>query len=149
MFLTNEQWSLIEPMIAPHIPARSGLGRPPIDERWVLDGIFWKISHNAAWYDLPPEYPSYQTCFRRYRLWIRLGVLSVILGVLQKDLCERGGLDFARAYQEGRIIIKKGLGEWRCAFEPQYSGTWQQSTAMIFLGIALKKLKQRRTLRIE
>jgi transposase len=106
MFLTNEQWSLIEPLLAPHIPARSGLGRPPIDERLVLDGILWKISHNAAWYDLPPEYPSYQTCFRRYRLWKHLGVLNRILRALQ-------------------------------------------STALIFLGIALKRLKQRRTLRIE
>jgi hypothetical protein len=75
--------------------------------------------------------------------------LNRILRALQIDLCERGGLDFARAYQDGTITIKKGFGEWRCTFDPQYAGTWQQSTALIFLGIALKRLKQRRTLRIE
>ena len=149
MHLTDEQWQLIEPVISPNIPARTHLGRPPINERLVMDGILWKISHNAPWYDLPPEYPSYQTCFRRYRLWQRLGVLPTVLKLLNKDLRERGGLSFEDAYENGEISIQLSKRGWHCTFTEQYKDTWQQSTALIYLGIALKKARLRRTLIIE
>ena len=58
--LTDEQWQVIEPLIPPPSSAATR-GRPPINERAVLDGIFWKIINASAWYHLPSEYPSWQT----------------------------------------------------------------------------------------
>ncbi|MGW1592846.1 transposase, partial [Streptomyces sp. NPDC002343] len=46
--LTDESWSVIEPLLA---PAR--MGRPVRDRRQVVNGILWKLSTGAAWRDLP------------------------------------------------------------------------------------------------
>ena len=55
--LTDDQWAVIQPLIP--IPASAGSrGRPPIDERAVLDGIFWKLRIASPWYDMPDRYPS-------------------------------------------------------------------------------------------
>jgi transposase len=62
MNLTDEQWRLIEPILPP--PSPSDRGRPPLDRRAVLDGILWKFRTDNPWYDMPPDYPSYQTCYR-------------------------------------------------------------------------------------
>src|SRR3989304_787187 len=71
--------------------------RPPIDERLVLEGILWKLNRNAPWYDMPPEYPSYQTCYRRYRMWQRTDVMRKILLALWDDLFKRGCSEFISA----------------------------------------------------
>ena len=42
--LTDEQWAKIEPLIPPPESA-AGRGRPPIDERLVLDAILRKLKH--------------------------------------------------------------------------------------------------------
>ena len=69
--LTDEQWAEIKPLINPTGSAATR-GRPPIDERLVLDAILWKLASNKPWYDLPVsqgsvQFPSRQTCYRRYR----------------------------------------------------------------------------------
>ena len=42
--LTDEQWAKIESLIPPPESAATR-GRPPIDERLVLDAILWKLKH--------------------------------------------------------------------------------------------------------
>ena len=146
MPLTDEQWQLIQPLIAPHLPADRSLGgRPPIDERRVLDGILWKLSNNLPWYSLPPEYPSHQTCYRRYRQWLRLGVLESIFGALYRDCLVRGGLDPIAAVEQGLVRLKFQKGEWRCLVSPHLQDTWQLSVILLFLGLAVKHMQTYRT----
>src|SRR5574341_765243 len=95
MDLTDEQWQLVEPLLLP-LPPR-GRGRPPRDGRAVLNGILWKLCTGEPWYNLPPAYPSHQTCYRYYRQWQRAGLLREILARLEEDLRVRGGLDLQRA----------------------------------------------------
>ena len=49
--LTDEQCDCIESCFSP----RSKIGRPPVDRRMVLDGIFWILRTGAPWRDLPME----------------------------------------------------------------------------------------------
>jgi len=76
MHLTYEQWRLIEPILPP--PSPFYRGRPPLDRRAVLDGILWKFRTGSPWYDMPPDYPSYQTCYRCHHKWDRDGVMQKI-----------------------------------------------------------------------
>lgn len=39
------------------------------DNRQVLEGILWVLRSGARWRDLPPQYPSASTCWRRLRDW--------------------------------------------------------------------------------
>ena len=140
MALTDEQWRLVQPLLPPPSPMLRG--RPPLDDRLILDGILWKLSSNTPWYDLPAAYPSYQTCYRRYHLWNRLGVFPRVLSTLYQDLRQRGGLDVVQALRQGLISFKPRPGGWKIVVAPSLEGTWQLSTALIFAGQVLKEFKR-------
>lgn len=90
MDLTNEQWSVLEPLIG-DLPKRAdGRGRPWRRSREVLNGIVWIVRTGAQWADLPDRYPPYQTCHRRFHRWVRDGTFERVLEALAEDLKERG-----------------------------------------------------------
>src|SRR2546426_2312312 len=66
--LTDAQWQKIEPLLPRRRRHRRG-GRPPAANRRVLEGILWILRSGARWQDLPSEFPSPSTCWRRLRDW--------------------------------------------------------------------------------
>ena len=145
MPLTDEQWAKLEPLF-PSTKSAAARGRPPIDERLVLDAILWKLASNKPWYDLPVsqgavQFPSHQTCYRRYRQWKRTGLLNQILATIYEDLLVRGGFDLQRAIQDGTIKFEyRGRG-LKILIDPQLQNTWQASTALILLSIAARNAR--------
>jgi transposase len=92
MDLTDEQWAVVAPLI-PAPPRRFDCrGRPRREDRAVLNGVLWVLRTGAAWHDLPARYPSYPTCYRRYRQWRGCGALDQIISALVDDLLARGDL---------------------------------------------------------
>jgi hypothetical protein len=138
--LTDEQWQVIEPLIPPPSAAATR-GRPPINERAVLDGILWKIITASAWYHLPSDYPSWQTCYRRYNKWRHNGLLHDILGALYLDLRDRGGLDLKKDLRDGPIKLIETPRDINFEVAPSFQDSWQFMTAMIFLRLAAQKMK--------
>jgi transposase len=49
--LTDFEWRVIEPLL-PNKPR----GEPRVDDRRVLNGIFWVLRSGAPWRDLPERY---------------------------------------------------------------------------------------------
>src|SRR5262245_64786542 len=104
-FLSDQQWQKIEPLL----PKLKSRGRPWSDNRRVLEGILWVLKTGARWRDLPKEYPSASTCWRRLRQWEAHGVW---LNVWRQFLCEldqRGKLDWSESFLDGSFApAKKG-----------------------------------------
>ena len=104
MPLTDEQWLLVEPLLqqaeSSGLPA---VGRPPSDSRQALDAVLHKLSTGCPWYDLPFDSLSYQTAYRRYRVWRDAGLLSEILRLLADDLHHRGGLDITQIFRNREL----------------------------------------------
>jgi len=141
MDLTDDQWRLLQPLLPPPSPALRG--RPPLDDHRILDAILWKLRTDSPWYDLPDTYPSYQTCYRRYRFWLWCGVFTKVLSALYQDLSQRGGLDVRHALKEGILAVKHLEGRWAWDADPSLEGTWQLSTALVFVSLALKEARRR------
>jgi transposase len=155
MRLTDQHWQAIQPLLpqpsfahgrSARSPDRATLptirGRPPIDERAVLDGIFYKLITARAWYSLPPEYPSWQTCYRRYVQWKSNGLLNQIHRALERDLRERGNLDFMSCLQDGTIRAEVAH-QSICLTVPQsLHNTWQLLTILILTALMRPTLKQ-------
>ena len=112
MDLTDEQWSIIQPLI-PDPPRRpDGKGRPWKDARDVMNAVLWILRTGAPWHDLPDRYPPYQTCHRRFQQWVHSGIFEKILHTLATDLRERGGIDLSECFIDGTFIVaKKGGGK--------------------------------------
>jgi transposase len=124
--LTNEQWTLIKPLL-PEPPRRTdGRGRPWRDARQVLNGILWILRSGARWQDLPDRFPPYQTCHRRFQQWVRDGTLRSVLETLAADLRERGGLDLSECFIDGTFVVaKKGGSAWERPSGARVRSSWR------------------------
>ena len=98
MDLTDAQWERLAPLLPKPRVRKDRRGRPWRDPRDVLTGILWVMRTGAPWHDLPPRYPSYQTCHRRVQLWARTGALHRVLCLLARELAAAGGFDFSEAF---------------------------------------------------
>lgn len=55
------------------------MGRPVRDRRQVINGILWKLSTGAAWWDLPERYGPWKTVYERFRRWSADGIWDRLL----------------------------------------------------------------------
>jgi transposase len=67
--LSETEWSAIRVML-PNKPR--GVAR--VDDRRVLNGIFWVLGSGAPWRDLPDVYGPRTTCYNRFVRWQRAGI---------------------------------------------------------------------------
>src|SRR5499425_1202358 len=75
--LSDYEWTTIKPML-PNEPR----GVPRVNDRRVLNGIFWVLRSGAPWRDLPETYGPRTTCYNRFVRWRRAGVWDQIMGAL-------------------------------------------------------------------
>src|SRR5262245_46849235 len=65
--LSDFEWRVIEPLL-PNKPR----GVPRVDDRRVLNGIFWVLRSGTPWRDLPERYGPRTTCYNQAGVWDRL-----------------------------------------------------------------------------
>ena len=75
--LTDQEWAIIAPLL-PNKPR----GVPRVEDRRVLNGIFWTLRTGSPWRDLPERYGPYTTVYNRYNRWAKAGVWLRIFEVL-------------------------------------------------------------------
>jgi len=75
--LTDYEWHTIKPFL-PNKPR----GVPRVNDRRVLNGIFWVPRSDAPWRDLPGNFGPYTTCYNRFVRWRRAGVWTRIMNAL-------------------------------------------------------------------
>jgi transposase len=64
--LSDAEWKIIEPILP-----NKQRGVPRVNDRRVLNGIFWVLRSGAPWRDLPDCYGPYTTCYNRFVRWRR------------------------------------------------------------------------------
>jgi transposase len=67
--LSEAEWRLIEPLL-PNKPR----GVPRVDDRRVINGIFFVLRTGSPWRDLPERYGPYTTVYNRFNRWAKAGV---------------------------------------------------------------------------
>jgi transposase len=104
--LTDEQWRHLEPLLP---SPRKGRGRPRADNRNTLNGILYVLRTGCRWQDVPREYGSPTTCWRRLKTWEGDGTWERIWRSLLALLDELGKLEWATAFLDGSFVpAKKG-----------------------------------------
>src|SRR5580658_10275395 len=75
--LSDFEWRVIAPLL-PNKPR----GVPRVDDRRVLNGIFWVLRTGAPWRALPKEFGPRTTCYNRFVWWRKAGVWDRILAAV-------------------------------------------------------------------
>ena len=57
---SDGEWDVIRPMLA-----NKARGIPRVDDRRILNGLFWVLRSGAPWRDLAARYGPHTTCYNR------------------------------------------------------------------------------------
>ncbi len=131
--LTDAQWQKIEPLLPRRRRHRRG-GRPPAANRRVLEGILWILRSGARWQDLPSEFPSPSTCWRRLRDWEEQDIWLRVWRTFLAELNEHQQLKWSECFLDGSFApAKKGAAESAKPSGARGRSGWWWSTAAVFL----------------
>lgn len=131
--LTDEQWNKIAPHLPKAPPTRRG-GRPMVDDRRCFEGILWVLRSGARWKDLPAQYPSPSTCWRRLRDWEEQDVWLAIWRKFLGELDEAGRLDWEETFADGSFApAKKGAPASERPNAARVRSGWWWQAAKVFL----------------
>ena len=104
--LTGWEWKAIEP----HLPNKPrGVRR--VDDRRVLNGIFWVLRSGAPWADLPERYGPRTTVYNRFNRWRKAGVWDRLMDALVEahdGEVQRIDTSIVRVHQQG-ATAKRGV----------------------------------------
>jgi transposase len=105
-----------------------------VNDRQVLNRIFWIMRTGAAWQELPDRYASPATCHRRFQEWSRAHVFDNIIEALARELEERGNLDLSECFIDGTFVpAKKGASVCARPSGAKIAKSRELQTALAFL----------------
>src|SRR5882724_9959383 len=66
--LSDEEWAILEPLIPTARRSRR------VDDRRIMNGIFFVLRTGIPWRDLPERYGPYTTAYNRFNRWSERGI---------------------------------------------------------------------------
>ncbi|MGE0769972.1 MAG: IS5 family transposase [Hyphomicrobiaceae bacterium] len=72
--LSDAEWAIIDPLLP-----RKSRGVARVEDRRVLNGIFWRLRSGSPWADIPERYGPYTTCYNRFVRWRKAGIWDKLL----------------------------------------------------------------------
>jgi len=102
--LSDHEWTAIKPML-PNKPR----GVLRVNDRRVLNGIFWVLRSGAPWRDLPNSFGPYTTCYNRFVRWRRAGVWAKLMSTLagaHDAAVQMIDTSIVRVHQHGACITR-------------------------------------------
>ena len=80
--LSDDQWGRIAPHIIGDERTRGSSG---CDNRRFVEAVLWLVRTGVPWRDLPEEFGSWNSVFRRFSRWSRKGVWWRIFAAMSDD----------------------------------------------------------------
>ena len=74
--LSDDDWALLEPLM----PKSRKSAR--VDDRKIMNAIFYVLRTGMPWRDLPERYGPYTTAYNRFNRWSRRGIWKCIFDTL-------------------------------------------------------------------
>jgi transposase len=89
--LTEVEWRILKVLLPIEREAgKRGRGRPPEDNRNIINGILWRLRTGAPWRDVPEKYGNWNSIYRRFRRWSACGVWESVAVALAEAMAESG-----------------------------------------------------------
>jgi transposase len=122
LLVTDDLWSLVEPLLPKHTPGPLG-GHPRVDDRVCLTGILFVLKTGIPWEDFPHEMGCCgMTLWNRLDEWRVAGVWPKLHATLLAKMRGAGMIDFARVVADAAYVRavhgggkKRGRAPWTAA----------------------------------
>jgi putative transposase len=86
--LTDGQWSILEPLLAPAKPG----GRPrKTNLREVVNALLYLNRNGCTWRNLPHDFPPWRTVYNYFRAWIDDGTWDQLVAELRTEIRLQAG----------------------------------------------------------
>jgi putative transposase len=89
--LTDRQWPVLQPLLPPRKWHPGGPGRPPCEERTLLNGILYVTKTGCQWRMLPKEFGRWETVYGYFNRWSQQGVWQQLMAALNQQERQRQG----------------------------------------------------------
>jgi len=87
--LSEAEWLVLRDLL-PIAAANRGRGRPPEENRSIINGILWRLRCGTPWRDVPVKYGNWNTIYRRFRRWSEAGVWEAVSVTLAEIMADSG-----------------------------------------------------------
>ena len=87
--LSEVEWRLIAPLL-PNKPR--GVAR--VDDRRIINAIFYILRTGSPWRDLPERLGPWQTVYDHFSKWRKSGLFATVIDALQIKLDDKGLIDW-------------------------------------------------------
>ena len=84
--LTDEEWEILEPLLAKILPQKKRTRPMNWSLRKLLDGIFYQLKNGCNWEDLPKDLPPYSTVYWHYKQWRAAGAVEQLMVILHRQV---------------------------------------------------------------
>lgn len=101
--VSDALWNKIKSAIPPR-PSRARGGRPPADDRKLLNAILYIARTGAAWRDLPTKYGPWQTAYDRFSEWRNANVFEQMWAAGLKDYADKHGIEWEWQSSDGTYV---------------------------------------------
>jgi transposase len=108
MFLTDEQWQLIEPYL--QIESKSVFGRPRADTRRVFEAVLFMLHTGIQWRFLPKSFPAKSTVHNYLKQWCQRDSFRRLLAAVIKRMLEEGRIDLDQCFVDATFAPAKSGG---------------------------------------
>jgi transposase len=108
--LTDAELEWLDQRLPALAPNPKG-GRPPMDKRTALRGIFWILDNGAKWKDLPKEFGSKSAVHRWFQTWVSQGVFEAIMRDAGRLVEERGEYRLYECFVDETFSKARGGGD--------------------------------------
>ena len=80
--LSDEEWALLEPLLP------KGRKSARVEDRKIMNAIFYVLRTGMPWRDLPERYGPYTTAYNRFNRWSRRGIWKRVFDQLASRSCD-------------------------------------------------------------
>lgn len=101
--LLDRLWERVQPLLPPEPPRPKG-GRPRCDDRQCFAGVVYQLRNGIRWQDMPKEFGSGSTCWRRHADWTAAGVWERVWQLVLEELDRAGGLDTSELFADATFV---------------------------------------------
>lgn len=105
--LSEAEWRVLKGLL-PIEPKKRGRGRPPEQNRSIINGILWRLRCGAPWREVPPKYGGWNTIYRRFLRWSEAGDRETVAMTLAKIMADSGHSSIDRTTVDANVSAANG-----------------------------------------